>query len=186
MVLLKTTLTGIALLGLGMLLVAAIGPYVTVEVQQIQRRPVEPHAEFLVGDFIDKPYNLPASVNVIGTLSGTQAPTNETSDIRVLVFDAENYQRWSSTGQASSVYSADKQGKLNFTFKIDKEGIYHFVFDNRASLYKKYVVLTIAYDEVVTQRVPDTRVGYVGWALAVVGAVILVYGLVRKPAITWA
>ena len=48
MVLLKPTVTGIALLGLGMLLVAAIGPYVTVEVQQIQRRPVEPHAEFLV------------------------------------------------------------------------------------------------------------------------------------------
>lgn len=186
MVLLKATLTGIALMGLGMLLVTAIGPYVTVEVQHMQQHSVEPLAEFLVGDFVDKPYNLPAGANVIGTLSATQAPSNETSDIRLLVFDSENFQRWSSTGQASSVYSADKQGKLNFTFKIDKEGIYHFVFDNRASLYKKFVVLTITYDEVVTERVPDTRVGYVGWALAVVGGVILVYGLVRKPAITWA
>lgn len=184
MVLFKTTLTGLGLLVLGLLLVAIIGPYVTVEVQETHRRPVEPHVEFLVGDVVDKSYNLPATPNVVGTIAVTQAPSNQTGDIRLLVFDAENYQRWSSGGQP--IYSVDKQGKFNFTFKVDNSGIYHFVFDNRASLYKQYVVLTIAYDEVTTKRVPDTRVGYAGWVLAAIGAIILIYGFARKPPVTWA
>lgn len=186
MVLFKTSVTGIALLVLGLLLVTIMGPYVTVEVQEVHRRSVEPHAEFLVGDLVDRSYNLPSTPNVLVSILVTQAPTNETGDIILLVFDAENYQLWNSGGQASSVYSTEKQGQFNFTFKTDKGGIYHFVFDNRASLYKKYVVLTIAYDEVTTKRVPDTRLGYVGWALAVVGGVFLVYGLARKPPVTWA
>jgi len=186
MVLFKPTLTGIALLVLGLLVATMIGPYVTVEVQEVHRRSVEPHAEFLVGDVVDRSYNLPPTTNVIGTVLVTEAPSNRTSDVSLLVLDAENYQRWNSGGQASSLYSEEKQGQFNFTFKIDKGGIYHFVFDNRASLYKKYVVLTIAYDEITTKRVPDTRVGYVGWALASIGGLVLVYGLVRKPSVTWA
>ena len=186
MVLLKTTVAGFALLVLGLLLLTVAGQYVTIEVQEIQRRGVEPHAEFLVGDVVDKSYSLPAGVEVLGTISVTEAPSNQTGGIRFLVFDADNYQKWAIGGQANFAYSAEKQGQFNFTFTTDKSGVYHFAFDNRASLYKKYVTLTIAYNEVIKSRVPDTRVGYVGWALVIIGGLIFVYGLLRKPPIPWA
>jgi hypothetical protein len=185
MVLLKTTLAGFALLLLGVLLLGVLGQYVTVEVRQVHRRDVEPHAEFLVGDMVDRSYSLPGGSDVLGTISVTEAPSNQTGDIRFLVFDAENYQRWSSGGQASFMYSAEKQGQFNFTFTSDKAGTYHFVFDNRASLYKKYVTLTIAYDEITTSRIPDPRVNYLSWALVIAGGLIFVYGLLRKPPIPW-
>ena len=186
MVLLKTTMAGLAILVLGVLLLTVMGQYVTAEVQQVHRQDVEPHAEFLVGDSVDRSYSLPASSEVLGTISVTQAPTNQTGDIHLMVFDADNYQRWSSGQQASFVYSAENQGQFNFTFTPKNSGVYHFVFDNTASLYKKYVTLTIAYNQITTSRVPDTRVGYVGWAFVIGGGLIFIYGLLRKPPITWA
>jgi hypothetical protein len=54
MVLFKTTLVGVCILVAGILLLTTLGPYVTVEVQQVQHRDVEPHAEFLVGDVADR------------------------------------------------------------------------------------------------------------------------------------
>jgi len=185
MVLLKTTLTGIALLALGLLLLTYIAPYVTVEVQELHTRVVEPHAELLVGDMADRPYNLPASSDVFGSIDVNEAPSNQSGDIRFVVFDAQNFQLWNSGQQANFAYSADKQGQFNYTFKTDKSGTYHFVFDNRASLYKKYVVFNITYNEITTTRVPDSRMNYVAWALAIVGGVTLVYGLIRKPPLTW-
>jgi hypothetical protein len=147
---------------------------------------VEPHAEFLVGDLVDKSYNLPASVQVLGNVSVTEAPSNQTGAIRFLVFDSDNYQKWTTVGQADSAYSGEKQGQFSFTFTTAKSDVYHFVSDNRASLYKKYVTLTITYDDVVTSRVPDTRVGYVGWVFVAAGLGIALYGLVRKPPVKWA
>jgi len=186
MVLLKTSVAGAAILVLGMLLLTVMGQYVTVELQQVHKQDVEPHAEFLVGDSADRAYSLPASSDVLGTISVTQAPSNQTGDIRFLVFDADNYQRWSSGEQANFVYSAENQGHFNFTFTPKNSGVYHFVFDNTASLYKKYVTLTIAYNQITTSRVADTRVGYVGWAFIVCGGLIFIYGLLRRPPISWA
>ncbi len=186
MVLLKTTIAGCALLVVGILLLTVAGQYVTVEAREVQTRSVEPHAEFLVGDTVDKSYNLPANVEVLGTLDATQAPSNQTGSIRFLVFDADNYQKWLTGGQASSIYSAEKQGPLNFTFTTGTDGIYHFVFDNHVSLYKQYVTFTVAYNEVIRSRIPDTRVGYVGWVFAIMGGLIAAYGLLRKPPVSWA
>lgn len=186
MVLFKTTLAGLGVLVLGVLLLTIIGPYITIEVQETRRHPVEPHAEFLVGDVVDRSYNLPATASVLGTATVTEAPSNQTGTISLTVFDAENYGSWSTGGQASSVYSAEKQGQFNFTFKTEKEGTYHFVFDNRAFVYKKYVVLTLAYDETTVSHVPDNRVPYGAWALVIIGGLVALYGLLRKPPITWA
>jgi hypothetical protein len=83
------------------------------------------------------------------------------------------------------MFSAEKQGQFNFTFTTANAGIYYFVFDNRASLFKKYVVLSIGYSEVTVTHVPDPRVPYVAWALMVGGAIILAYGLAKKPPIPW-
>jgi hypothetical protein len=186
MVLLKTTLAGLAIVVLGILLLTVMRQYVTVELQQVHKQDVEPHVEFLVGDSVDRAYSLPASSQVLGTISVTQAPSNQTGDIRFLVFDADNFQRWSSGEQANFVYEAQNQGDFNFTFTPKNSGVYHFVFDNTASLYKKYVTLTVAYNQITTSRVPDTRVGYVGWASVVFGGLIFIYGLLRKPPVTWA
>lgn len=186
MVLFKTALVGTALLVLGVLLLTIIGPYVTVEIQETHLQVVEPHAEFLVGDVVDRSYSLPATSDVLGTVGVSEAPANQTGGISLIVFDAQNYGRWSTGGQASSLYSAEKQGQFNFTFKTEKADTYHFVFDNRASVYKKYVVLTIAYDEVTTKIVPDSRVPYAAWTLVIIGGLVLIYGLLRKPPVTWA
>jgi len=185
MVLLKTTVAGFVVLILGVLLLTMIGQYVTVQVQEIHRHDVEPHTQFLVGDMVDKSYSLPAESGVFGIVTVTQAPSNQTSDIRFVVFDSDNYQRWSSGTQANFAYSAEKQGPINFTFTTDKSGVYHFVFDNSKSLYKKYVTLTVAYNEIITSQVPDTRVTYVAWVLIAVGGLVLVYGLMRKPPVSW-
>lgn len=187
MVLFKTTLAGASLLVVGILLLTTLGPYVTVEVQETQHRDVEPHAEFLVGDVEDRTYPLPANVPASGYIDVTQAPTNASGDIRFMVFDEGNYQKWSSGQQSINLIpTAENQGKFNFNFTTANAGIYHFVFDNRASLFKKYVVLSLGYSEVTISHVPDPRVPYVGWALAVVGGILLAYGLARKPPISWA
>jgi hypothetical protein len=102
-----------------------------------------------------------------------------------MVFDDNNYQKWNSGQQSSFMFSGDNQGKFIFNFTTTNSGVYHFVFDNRASLFKKYVVLSVGYSEVTISNVPDPRVPYIGWALAVVGATLLVYGLARKPPIPW-
>ena len=185
MVLFKTTLVGLCILVAGMLLLTTLAPYVTVEVQQVQHRDVEPHAEFLVGDVADRTYTLPATVAASGSIDVTQAPTNASGDIRFMVFDDNNYQKWNAGQQSNFLFSADNAGKFIFNFTTTNSGVYHFVFDNRASLFKKYIVLSVGYDEVTISHVPDPRVPYVGWALAVVGGILLVYGLARKPPIPW-
>lgn len=186
MVLLKTTLAGVILLLAGVLLLTVAGPYITVEVQVVQRHDVETQADFLVGDVTDRPYSLPATVSVFGTIDVTQAPTNQSGNVQFLVFDASNYQSWAAGQQSSYIFSADQQGHSNFTFTTTNSGVYHFVFDNRASLYKKYVTLSVSYNEVSTSRQPDPRTPYAGWGLSAVGLILLVYGLVRKPPIPWA
>ncbi len=186
MVLLKTTLIGAILLVSGILLLTVVGQYITVQVQVVQRHDVESHAQFLVGDVTDRPYSLPAGVSVFGTVDVTQAPTNSSSDVQFLVFDNTNYQSWATGQQSNFIFSGDQQGNSNFTFNTNNSGVYHFVFDNRASLFKKYVTLSVSYNEVSTSRQPDPRTPDVGWGLSVVGLVILGYGLVRKPTVSWA
>jgi hypothetical protein len=184
MVLFKTALAGAAIFAVGMLLLT-MGQFVTVEVQQMQNRAVEPHAEFLVGDVVDRPYDLPARVSVFGSVDVTQAPTNASGDVQFMVFDAANYQRWSSGQQSNSLFEAEKPGQLNFTFTTPSAGTYHFAFDNRASPFKKYVVLSIGYNEVTITHVPDPRVPYLAWALLVAGIIILIFGLAKKPPVRW-
>jgi hypothetical protein len=185
MVLLKTTLVGIGLLVIGMLMLTVLGQYVTVEVQEVHRHDIEPHVELFVEDKADRSYNLPGGSNVFGTVSVTQVPSNQTDDIHFLVCDSDNYQQWLSGSQVSTFYSADRKGLFNYTFTTDKSGIYYFIFDNRGLPYKKYVVLTVSYNETITNRVPDTRIVYVAWPFIIGGALILAYGLVRKPAVRW-
>jgi hypothetical protein len=184
MVLLKSTVSGIALVIVAVLLLTVIGQYVTMEVQQTQKIDLEPHAEFLVGDVADRPYSIPSGVSVFGTVTVTQAPSNQSGDIQFFVLNAENYQKWASGGSADSLFSAD-QGRFNYTFSAGSAGVYHFVFDNRASLFKKYVTLTVSYNEILTSHVPDPKVQYIGWVLLVGGCAVLVYGLARKPQIPW-
>ena len=186
MVLLKTTLAGASMLVVGILLLTLLSQYVTVQVQYTQTRTLEPHAEFLVGDVVDRQYTLPASVSAAGTVDITQAPTNASGDVRFTIFDDSNYQKWNSGQESNSLYSADGQGQFNYTFSTGGTGLYHFVFDNRASLYKKYVVLSVNYGEVILTHVPDPRIPYIGWILLVGGAIVLVYGLFRKAPVSWA
>lgn len=186
MVLLKPTLVGITVIILGVMSITVLSQYVTMDVRQTQRRDIEPHAEFLVGDITERSYTLPASVSVFGTIVATQAPSNESGDIHVLILDNENYQKKSAGGQPDYLLSTTGQGQFNYTFTTSQSGVYHFIFDNQASVYKKYVVLTVAYNEVTASKVADTRVVPIGWVLVVSGALVLIYGLVRKAPVPWA
>ena len=186
MVLFKTTMAAIVVLVIGVLLLNFGGQFITMMVQSTQRTDLEPHAEFLVGDVVQRSYSLPATVTAFGVVKTSQAPTNQSGDVRFLVFDDLNYQKWNTGGQADSAYSSEKQGQFNYTFPTSKSGVYHFVFDNRASMYKKYVVFSMSYNEVVRSQVPDSRLQYVAWAMLIGGALLLVVGLVRKPSLRWA
>jgi hypothetical protein len=186
MVLLKTTLIGALLLVAGILLLTVAGPYITVQVQVVQRHDVEAHAQFLVGDVADRQYTLPEDVSVFGTLNVTLAPTNQSGSIQFMVFDSQNYALWSTGQHSNNLFSSDQQGASNFTFNTGSAGAYHFVFDNTASVYKKYVTLSVSYNEVSVSTKPDPMVPYVGLALIAVGFVVLIYGLMRKPRISWA
>ncbi|HUO41910.1 MAG TPA: hypothetical protein VMU35_02965 [Methylomirabilota bacterium] len=181
----KTTISGVAALVIGIVLLTFAGQYITMTVQNVQRTDIEPHAEFLVGDVEQRSYSLPANVMVFGTVKVTQAPTNQSGDIRFIVFDDENYQKWNAGGQANFAYSMEKQGDFNYTFTSTGNVVYHFVFDNRASLYKKYVIFSLAYNDIVTSQVPDPRVQYVAYVLIGAGALLLVIGLMKKPSPRW-
>jgi hypothetical protein len=186
MVLLKTTLTGTLLIAVGILLLTVAGPYFTTQVQVVQRHDVDSHAQFLVGDVIDRQYSLPADVTVLGTLDVTQAPTNQTGSIQFIVFDAQNYQLWQAGQQSSFIFTSTPQDHSNFTFNTGSSGIYHLVFDNRASIYKKYVAMSVSYNAVSVSNQPNPHVPYVGWGILAVGLIVLVYGIARKPPISWA
>jgi hypothetical protein len=178
-------MTGVALLVIGILLLTIAGQYITMTVQNVQRTDVEPHAEFLVGDMEQRSYTLPAGVTVFGTVIATQAPTNQSGDIRFFVFDDHNYQRWNAGGQANSAFSTQKGGQFNYTFSSTGPVLYHFVFDNRASLYKKYIVFSLAYNDIVTSQIPDPRTQYVAYAMLVLGVFLLIVGLGMKPKPRW-
>ena len=186
MVLLKTTVIGALLLVASILLLTVAGPYITVQVQNVQRHDVEPHAQFLVGDVTDRQYTLPADVSVLGMIDVAQAPTNQSGSVQFMVFDSQNYALWSSGAQSSNLFASDQPGASNYTFNTSSAGVYHFVFDNRASVYKKYVTLSVGYNEVSVSTKPDPRIPYVAWGLLGVGLVVLIYGLARKPPVTWA
>ena len=185
MVLFKTTVAGAFLLIAGILLLTVAGQYITVQVQVVQRHDVEQHAMFLVGDLADRQYSLPASVSAFGSLDVAQAPTNQSSDIQFKVFDADNYQKWASGQQSNSLFAKDAQGQSNFTFSTTNNGLYYFVFDNTASLYKKYVAFSLSYNEVSTSQQPDPRIPYVGWGLLAAGLFVLAIGLIKKAPIPW-
>jgi hypothetical protein len=186
MVLLKTTIVGALLLVAGILLLTVAGPYITVQVQNVEQHSVEPHAEFLVGDVADKQYTLPAAVSVFGTINVDQAPTNQSGTIRFMILDDQNYAFWSSGQQSNNLFASDQAGASNFTFNTGTGGVYHFVFDNRASVYKKYVTLSVSYNEISVSTKPDPKIPYLGWSLMVGGLVVFAYGIVRKPRVTWA
>ena len=188
MVLLKPTIAGALLLVLGVLAITILSQYVTMQVQQTERHDLEPHVQFMVGDMADRPYTLPATANILGTVDVTQALStneNDSGKFHFIVLDDANYQKWSSSSQANPIFATDQQGLFNYTFTAPASGVYHFVFDNRQSPSKKNVVLMVAYDEVLTSRVPDTRIVPVGYALMILGALLLIYGLIRKPQIIW-
>ena len=186
MVLLKPILIGIVLLAVGIASITILGQYVTMEVQQTQRRDLVPYAKLFVESTKDESYTFPTNVQVFGTILVTEEPSNQSGDIRFIVLDSENYQKWNTGAQADSVYSVNGQGQFNYTFTTGKRGVYHFVFDNTKSLYKKYVILTVAYNEITITRVPDPRTAYLAWPITVAGGLILLYGLARKPPVPWA
>jgi hypothetical protein len=186
MVLFKTAISGVVILAVAVLLFNYGDQVVTMTVQNTLRTDIEPHTEFLVGDVAQKSYTLPAAVTSFGVVKTSQAPTNQSSDIRFMVLDDANFQKWNAGSQVDSVYSTTNQGEFNFTFATTKSGAYHFVFDNRASLYKKYIVFSMAYNQVVKSQVPDSRLQYVAWGTLLGGGILLLVGLVRRPPLRWA
>jgi len=186
MVLFKISVAGAVLFVAGLVLLTVAGQYVTVPVQTVQRNDVEQLTQFTVGDITDRSYSLPGGVSAFGSLNVTQLPTNQLGDINFTILDAGNYQKWSSGQQSNSLLSKDEQGQSTFTFTTTTNGPYYFVFDDRASPYKKAVAFSLSYNELSTSYVTDPRVPYIGWGFVAAGLIVLAIGLIRKPPVTWA
>ena len=140
MVLLKTALAGTALLLLGVLATTMLGQYVTMEVREVQRRDVEPHSEFLVGDFVENErYLSPADVMIEKSLQediNTILATLSEKEAEILQYRfGLNGRRPMSLKEIGDKYMLTKE-RIR---QIEKKAIKRLQHPTRSQLLKSYV-----------------------------------------------
>jgi hypothetical protein len=128
------------------------------------------------------------SVNGNGTISG--GSYGQVPDINFFVLDGPNFEAWKQRQPAVQylVKITQAQSRFEFSFATPKNGTYFFVFDNYYSTMKREVSLSARYQyvKIIKEQYTDYTFSYVGIGIALVGAIILTYGLLKKPEIRWA
>lgn len=184
------TFGGLAILVVGLLMINFGAYSYTVEVPRIETRPILSGERLSqIGDFVSKEIdlrntwivNLEGKVEILGS--------NGSGAIDLYVMNSREYQRWRN-GEKDVEYLVKRErvDRFNGTFVPTENGTYYVTFDNRFDpKYKKEVTFTARYT--FETRVPETRqediLTKVGYPLAVLGAISLIYGLVRKPDVKW-
>lgn len=181
---------GIALLILGILMVL-FGTYVyTVNIPKLESRLIFDNYSFVVGDQEVHEADFSGNVTVTCFASIRVPATGEEGDITFYVMSGEEFQRWKrGEDGVKFIIERPKTGSFNITFHVDVASTYYFIFDNTYSeLYKKEVIFSVIekYVTYIEETKESRNLVFIGYLAIAFGVVVTVYGLVRKPEVTWA
>ncbi|MEM3003920.1 MAG: hypothetical protein QXO25_01615 [Candidatus Bathyarchaeia archaeon] len=185
-----STLAGAALLVVG-LLMAYFGVYTyTVETPIVETRTIFDGLRLgPIGDYAVKDIELREDylVNLQGSV--TVPGSNSSGVVNLYVMNSDEYQRWrNGEKNIEYLFSRERVERFNVSFSSGENGTFHIVLDNTIDpMYKKEVTLSAKYSYQTT--LPEVReekmLKQAGYPVAVLGVLILVYGLLRKPVVRW-
>ncbi len=78
--------------------------------------------------------------------------------------------------------------RFNLSFVSGGNGTFHILLDNTIDpMYKKEVTLSAKYSYQTTMPEvrEETMLKQAGYPVAIIGVIVLVYGLARKPIVRW-
>jgi len=105
------------------------------------------------------------------------------------VLDGPNFEAWKQRQPDVQylVKVTQAPSRFEFSFATPKNGTYFFVFENYYSTMKRGVSLSARYQyvKVIKEQYADYTFAYIGVGIALVGAIVLTYGLLKKPEIRW-
>lgn len=184
------TLGGITLVILGILMIL-FGSYTyTIDIPIIESKTVFDKISFTVGDVKIYEADFLENVTVTCNASINIPTTGDAGEINFYVLSGEEFQRWKS-GEKDIFFIIELAmiTNINTSFQTDKQGTYYFIFDNTFSeLYKKEVTFssTMEYVTYVEETRENNNIVYIGYFAVFFGVIVTVYGLIRKPEVTWA
>ncbi|MCZ2845200.1 MAG: hypothetical protein O2U61_01680 [Candidatus Bathyarchaeota archaeon] len=184
------TLGGISLVILGILMIL-FGSYTyTINIPIVESNTVFDKISFTVGDVKVYEADFFENVTVTCNASINIPTTGDAGDINFFVLRGEEFQRWKN-GEKDVIFIIELTmiKSINTSFQTDKQGTYYFIFDNTFSeLYKKEVTFssTMEYLTYVEEIRENNSIVYIGYFAVVFGVIVTVYGLIRKPEVTWA
>lgn len=133
-------------------------------------------------------FEMSTAVSGNGTVTG--GITGQTGDVSFLVMDRTNFENWKlrQPGVQFLVKITQAPARFEFSFTAPKNETYYFVFDNYYSSVKRDVSLAVRYQyvQIIKEPYVEYTYSYGGVALAILGAIVLAYGLLKKPEIRWA
>jgi hypothetical protein len=184
----KPTFLGLAILLLGILLISLSYRTYIVEVKKIKKDPLIEKSKFIIGDVKVLQRYLTSDRSIVCYGKVYIPETGNLSDINFYIMDEENYEKWFKGKNAEPLLEKKKITILNVSMPITKNGTYYFVFDNTyAELYKKEVEFEAysQYEIIEEEPTQMKALSNLGLPLVFVGFIIMIYGILKKPEVTW-
>jgi len=185
----KPTFLGLIIFLVGLLIfMYGVRTYV-VHVQKADIGLMFPTTTFRVDDYYEPiKTKLKKDMTAFGYVSVRIPVAGDVGDIDFYVFDEQNFEKWKRDDKSAQyVAKYVRLSAFSYSFTVEREDTYHFLFDNRYSPYKKDVTFNATYQQMIV--VPESRLDYtlnhVGGVISIIGVAITVYGLARKPELRW-
>jgi hypothetical protein len=183
-------LVGIVILVLALLLLFFGTQTRTIDVPETQTKVLFDRSTFTVGDSTYRTSELTTNLTVLCSGSVMIPSTNNSGDLDFYVMNKANFLKWQA-GERSVDLIVQKLtvSQIELSFVTPREDTYYFVFDNtHSTLFKKEIIFSASYQYTTIQHktIEDRTLNSYGYPLVVVGAVVTIYGLVRKSEVTWA
>ncbi|MEM2228219.1 MAG: hypothetical protein QXR82_05405 [Candidatus Bathyarchaeia archaeon] len=184
----KPTFLGLAILLLGILLISLSFKTYMIEVKKIKKEPLIEKSKFIVGDVKVLQRYLTSGYLIVCYGKVYLPETGNLSDVNFYIMDEENYEKWFKGKNAESIIEKKKVTILNVSVPIIRNDTYYFIFDNTyAELYKKEVEFE-AYKQYEVIEMEPARIktlNNLGLPLVFIGFIIMIYGILKKPEVTW-
>ena len=181
---------GIAILALGLLLVFFGTQTVTIDVPKTQTEVLFDRSTLTVGDVAHRSAELNENLTVICSGIVRIPSSNDSGDISFYVMNSADFQKWESGDRnIDFIVQRLRVDRIEASFVTSQKDTYYFVFDNsHSTLFKKEVTFSAYYEftSMEHQTLEDRTFNTYGYPLIIVGAVVAVYGLVRKHEVRWA